>query len=53
MDKKAYIAPEMEVMNVETEAMIAMSVVVDEEGQDNVTTDSRGRRGSWGNLWEN
>lgn len=53
MDKKAYIAPEMEVMNVETETMIAMSVVVDEESQDNVTTDSRGRRGSWGNLWEN
>ena len=53
MDKKAYIAPEMEVMNVETEAMIAMSVVVDGEGQDNVITDSRGRRGSWGNLWEN
>lgn len=53
MDKKAYIAPEMEVMNVETETMIAMSVVVDEEGQDDVTGNSRGRRGSWGNLWEN
>ena len=53
MEKKTYIAPEMEVMNVETETMIAMSFVVDEEGQDNVTTDSRGRRGSWGNLWEN
>ena len=53
MDKKAYIAPEMEVMNVETETMIAMSVVVDGEGQDDVVTSSRGRRGSWGNLWEN
>ena len=53
MDKKAYIAPEMEVMNVETEAMIAQSFVVDEEGQDDVTGNSRGRRGSWGNLWEN
>ncbi len=53
MNKKAYIAPEMEVMNVETEAMIAQSFVVDEEGQDDVTGNSRGRRGSWGNLWEN
>ena len=37
----------------ETEAMIAQSFVVDEEGQDDVTGNSRGRRGSWGNLWEN
>ena len=54
MNKKAYITPEMEVMNVETEAMmLTASFEVDEVGQDNVTTDSRGRRGTWGNLWEN
>lgn len=52
MNKKAYIAPEMEVMNVETEAMIATSFVVNEDGLDEVTTSSRGRRGSWGDLWE-
>ena len=54
MNKKAYITPEMEVMNVETEVMmLTASFEVDEEGRDNVTTDSRGRRGTWGNLWEN
>ena len=56
MNKKTYITPEMEVMNVEVEEMIATSAVslgIDEEGADNVITDSRGRRGSWGNLWEN
>lgn len=55
MNKKAYITPEMEVMNVETETMIAMSdgvVGVNEDGADVVDTDSRGRRGTWGNLWE-
>lgn len=52
MNKKVYIAPEMEVMNVETEAMIATSFGVNEDGQDEVTTSSRGRRGSWGDLWE-
>lgn len=55
MNKNAYITPAMEVMNVEVEEMIATSVLlgIDEEGADNVTTDSRGRRGTWGNLWEN
>ena len=55
MNKKAYITPEMEVMNVEVEEMIATSVLLDinEEGQNDVVTDSRGRRGTWGNLWEN
>ena len=58
MNKKAYITPEMEVMNVEVEEMIATSGVlgisIDEDGTDEeVVTDSRGRRGTWGNLWEN
>ena len=57
MNKKAYITPEMEVMNVEVEEMIATSGVlgisIDEDGADDVVTDSRGRRGTWGNLWEN
>ena len=56
MNKKAYITPEMEVMNVEVEEMIATSgvlgVTIDEAGEEQVTTDSRGRRGTWGNLWE-
>lgn len=44
-------------MNVEVEEMIATSgvlgVTIDEAGEEEVTTDSRGRRGTWGNLWEN
>lgn len=57
MNKKAYITPVIEVMNVEVEEMIATSgvlgVTIDEAGEEEVTTDSRGRRGTWGNLWEN
>ena len=56
MNKNAYITPAMEVMNVEVEEMIATSGVlgisIDEDGANEVVTDSRGRRGTWGNLWE-
>lgn len=51
MDKKAYIAPEMEVMNVETVTMIATSFQIEGE-QEVLDAESRGRRGTWGNLWE-
>lgn len=52
MNKKSYIAPEVEVMNIEIVEMIAASLgMYDEE----VVTDEEqlgtGRRGSWGNLW--
>jgi len=52
--KKTYIAPEMEVMNIETVEMIATSIAVvndanDEGGKEMLGND---RRGSWGNLWE-
>ena len=59
MNKKTYIAPAMELMNIETVEMMATSslnmysdteVEVDtsEEGNQLGT----GRRGSWGNLWD-
>ena len=50
MDKKAYITPSMEVMNMETVNMFAGSLGV----SDKPTTDqlSNDRRGSWGNLWD-
>ena len=50
--KKAYMTPEMEVMNIETVEMIAASLGkgddfnTEEEGQ--LAGD---RRGTWGNLW--
>ena len=55
MNKKAYIAPAMELMNIETVEMMATSslnmysdteVDTSEEGHQLGT----GRRGSWGNL---
>ena len=52
MEKKAYIAPEMEVMNVETVEMIAASLNMYGEYVDTETQQlSHGRRGKWGNLW--
>ena len=53
MNKKAYITPAMEVMNVETVEMIAASVlsISDEEVDTTSEQLGTGRRGSWGNLW--
>ena len=57
MNKKTYIAPAMELMNIETVEMMATSslnmysdteVDTSEEGNQLGT----GRRGSWGNLWD-
>lgn len=51
--KKEYIKPEMELTLIEAEEMIASSLVKGgqyEEGDGDPL--SRGRRGSWGNLWE-
>ena len=56
--KKIYIAPEMEVMEIENEAlMISMSAPGgDGPGYGGEATDkeadANGRRGEWGNLWE-
>ena len=55
MNKKAYIIPSMEVMNVETVEMIATSLQFG-EGEVNTAEDGTqlgtGRRGRWGNLWD-
>ena len=53
MEKKTYIAPEMEVMNVETIEMIAASIVM--YGDEFDTTSGQlgtGSRGAWDNLWD-
>ena len=53
MNKKAYITPAMEVMNVETVEMIAASVMSLNDEEVEVTEQlGVGRRGSWGNLWD-
>ena len=53
MNKKAYITPAMEVVNVETVEMIAASVMnLNETEVEAASQLGAGRRGSWGNLWE-
>lgn len=55
MEKKTYIAPEMEVMDIETVEMMAASLGINEEGVDTSEEGAQlgtGRRGSWGNLWD-
>ena len=50
MDKKTYIAPEMEVMNIETVEMIATSLGVFDTtvgSKDQLATGSR----DWDDLW--
>ena len=54
MKKKQYIAPEVEIAEIEMVSMIAASKfngsVSDEETGDDAWM-SNDRRGSWGNLW--
>lgn len=52
MNKKAYIAPEMEVMNVEAVEMMAASLgFYSEEEVESTEQLGTGRRGTWGNFW--
>ena len=54
MEKKKYIAPEMEIMDIETVEMIASSLLLNENGGNEESLSNRyrsGRRGTWGNLW--
>ncbi len=51
MNKKTYITPEMEIMNVETVEMIATSLAMYEEELDAENQLGNRRRGTWGNFW--
>ena len=57
--KKRYIKPEVEVMEIENEALMISMSVPDGDGPGyggeatDKEADANGRRGSWGNLWEN
>ena len=52
MDKKIYIAPEMEEMNVEAMEMIASSLAMyGDEKLDAENQLGNRRRGTWGNFW--
>ena len=52
MEKKQYIAPQMEIAEIELVTMIAMSVGVSDTPTDDDAVMSNRRRGTWGNLWD-
>ena len=49
--KTEYMKPEVQTEEIVVEKIIATSIPIGEEVE-NGTTDTRGRRGTWGNLWE-
>ena len=52
MEKKVYIAPECEVVEVDLVSMIAGSVIDVTPGEDDdFVLESNRHRGEWGNLW--
>ena len=57
MEKKEYIAPECEIVEMETVNMIANSFDTPIEGtedeNDSGSLGSNRHRGEWGNLWSN
>ena len=52
MNKKLYIAPAMEISEIEMVAMLAASVLVSDKTTEDDAVMSNDRRGSWGNLWD-
>ena len=49
--KQTYIAPEMEIVEIELETIVSMSINTEEQG-DEPNDFAHQRRGTWGNLWE-
>ena len=51
MEKKTYIKPEIEVVEIESVEMMAGSLVFNDKEVDTGSQLSNGRRGKWGDLW--
>ena len=52
MNKKTYIAPTVEITEIETVAMLAASIIgIDTNHGGSDEQLSNDRRGTWGNLW--
>ena len=51
MEKKKYIAPSMEIAEIEMVSMLAASIGVSDETTEDDAVMSNRRRGTWGNLW--
>ena len=51
--KKKYIAPEMNVVDVEVAEMLAVSSIgyTDQKASNNYDALAKKRRGTWGDLW--
>ena len=52
MKMKAYVAPTMEVLNMELVEMMAASVKISDEVTEADADMAGERRGTWGNFWE-
>ncbi len=53
MEKKEYIAPVCEVIELETISMLAGSFKQEIEGEEgDIELQSNDRRGQWGDLWD-
>ena len=51
MEQKKYIAPAMEIAEIEMVSMLAASIGVSDEITEDDAVMSNRRRGTWGNLW--
>ena len=51
MNKNIYIAPAMEIVEIEMVTMLAASVLVSDTPTEDDAVMSNRRRGTWGNLW--
>ena len=49
--KKTYIAPEMEITEMESQVLMFSSSLNDDEVNTDTDQQAGDRRGTWGNLW--
>lgn len=54
MQKTVYVKPDFCVVLMETEQVLAASIILDGDtkGDEDKGADASGRRGGWGNLWD-
>ena len=53
MEKNVYIAPKMEIVEMEVVTVLAASVLFGDGDADAGQSFTNDRRGAWGNLWNN
>ena len=51
MEKKSYITPELEIIEMTSSAMVAASIGVGSGEADAGQSFSKEQRSSWGNIW--